>query len=178
MEPKSKGGRPICGAMSSASPEWHRNFPRCANDARSSAFMASHTSRRFRLVSILGRVTARMNAVSLCAASTRQFLFSHLQRTMTSQASRVMKSDQCEATEPKPLDNSNSAASDSTYQVRPTLTALAQRGQFELLRTQEQPTCTAPDTLTTFHVPLAWNTMAPLAINIWAPEGRDSRRVS
>ena len=25
---------------------------------------------------------------------------------------------------------------------------------------------------------LAWNTMAPLAINIWAPEGRDSRRVS
>jgi hypothetical protein len=24
---------------SSASPEWHRNFPRCANDARSSAFI-------------------------------------------------------------------------------------------------------------------------------------------
>jgi hypothetical protein len=29
-----------------------------------------------------------MNAVSLCAASTWQLLFSHLQRTMTSQASR------------------------------------------------------------------------------------------
>jgi hypothetical protein len=32
---------------SSASPEWHRNFPRCANDARSSAFMDYFLSRGY-----------------------------------------------------------------------------------------------------------------------------------